>query len=151
MWPGVVRRIRVNGESFAYPSLLSTVSGTVGGFGNRCPSPADVSRVGRRAGKIYQSYTAIDHTDEILLLCRASTCTAALDGARQWLHGDEPHHPLDWHPDDLEVPHETYPPALSDRANAYATTGVRRQSVHVYVQHTGRPLSCESDHEPRHM
>lgn len=75
----------------------------------------------------------------------------ALDGARQWLHGDEPHHPLDWHPDDLEVPHETYPPALSDRANAYATTGVRRQSVHVYVQHTGRPLSCESDHEPRHM
>ena len=96
-------------------------------------------------------YTAIDHTDEILLLCRASTCTAALDGARQWLHGDEPHHPLDWHPEDLEVPHETSPPALSDRANAYATTGVRRQSVHVYVQHTGRPLSCESDHEPRHM
>ena len=59
MWPGVVRRIRVNGESFAYPSLLSTVSGTVGGVRNRCPSPADRARVGRRAGKIYQSYMCI--------------------------------------------------------------------------------------------
>jgi hypothetical protein len=46
-------RVSVSEGSLIHPSLLSTVSGTVGGFGNRCASPADVPRVGKRARKIY--------------------------------------------------------------------------------------------------
>ena len=41
--------------SSAHSSLLSTVSGTVGGTRNRCSSPADRVRVGRRASENYES------------------------------------------------------------------------------------------------
>ena len=40
----------VEGSS-THSSLPSTVSGTVGGFGNRCSPPAGVLRVGRRASE----------------------------------------------------------------------------------------------------
>ena len=54
--PGLWMDVCACEGSSTHSSLLSTVSGTVGGVRNRSSPPADRARVGRRASENYESY-----------------------------------------------------------------------------------------------
>ena len=86
-------------------------------------------------------YIPISDTDELLHFCDMTSVPrehsrSEVDGAREWPHGDEPHHPPDWHPGDLEVPQERSLLVIIDSAKDLATTGIPRRSLHAYVQPT---------------